>query len=124
MGILARSRARIDSCRSRSSLQRMVIFTWLCTIPIGIFWFFACEILKRIVPDQAVAVLAGQYLKILVIGAPAYACFESSKRYVQAQGKFIAVTYVLAVAAPANVFMHWLFVWVSDSSSCQSNAQL
>ena len=68
----------------------------------------------RIVPEKEIAKLAGQYLKILVLGAPGYACFESSKRFVQAQGQFAATFYVLIVAAPANVLMHWLFVWVSS----------
>lgn len=98
------------------NLQRMVFFLWTCTIPIAVVWFFAEQILMRIVPEKEVAVLAGRYLRILVIGAPAYACFESSKRYVQAQGKFAATMYVLLIVAPSNVLMHWLFVWVSRFS--------
>ena len=95
------------------NLQRMVFFLWTITIPISVLWWFGTEILMRIVPEKEIAVLAGRYLKVLILGAPGYACFESSKRYVQAQGKFAAATYVLLVAAPANVLMQWLFVWVS-----------
>lgn len=91
--------------------QRMVYFLWAITIPIGIFWFFADRILGAIVPDQDIANLAGNYLKVLIIGAPGYATFEAAKRYVQAQGRFDANLYVLLIAAPLNVFMHWLFVW-------------
>ncbi|KAF2216842.1 hypothetical protein CERZMDRAFT_32688 [Cercospora zeae-maydis SCOH1-5] len=91
--------------------QRMVFFLWAITIPIGIFWFFADRILGAVVPDQDIAVLAGSYLKVLIIGAPGYAAFEAAKRYVQAQGRFDANLYVLLFAAPLNVFMHWLFVW-------------
>ncbi|KAK0806610.1 hypothetical protein LTR75_006936 [Friedmanniomyces endolithicus] len=68
-------------------------------------------ILSAIIPEKEIAVLAGQYLKVLIIGAPAYALFESAKRYVQAQGRFAATMYVLLIAAPLNVFLHWLFVW-------------
>ena len=81
-------------------------------MPIAAVWFAAEEILSRIVPEKEIAVLAGRYLKVLIIGAPGYACFESAKRYVQAQGRFAATLYVLLIAAPANVLMHWLFVWV------------
>ena len=92
-------------------LQRMVYFLWLLTIPIGIVWLSAEKILERIVPERRSAELAGLYLRILLIGAPGYACFESGKRFVQAQGLFSATTYVLLVAAPLNAFMNWLFVW-------------
>lgn len=93
-------------------MQRMVIFLWTVTIPIALLWFFADKILMKIVPDQDVASLAGLYLKVLVLGAPGYACFESGKRYMQAQGLFSASLYVLLICAPLNGFMNWLFVWV------------
>ncbi len=63
-------------------------------------------------PEKDVAVLAGRYLRIVLIGAPGYATFESGKRYLQAQGLFSASLYVLLICAPLNAFMNWLFVWV------------
>lgn len=92
-------------------LQRMVYFLWVLTIPIGLVWFFAEQILELIVPEKRSAELAGLYLRVLIIGAPGYAAFESGKRFVQAQGLFSATTYVLLVGAPLNAFMNWLFVW-------------
>ncbi|KAI9053021.1 hypothetical protein LZ554_003291 [Drepanopeziza brunnea f. sp. 'monogermtubi'] len=92
-------------------LQRMVYFLWALTIPIGIIWIFAENILEKMVPEKESARLAGLYLRILLIGAPGFACFESGKRFVQAQGLFSATTYVLLVAAPLNAWMNWLFVW-------------
>lgn len=92
--------------------QRMVLFLWIVTIPIAILWCFADRILIKIVPDPGVALLAGLYLKVLIVGAPGYACFECGKRYVQAQGLFSASLYVLLICAPLNAFMNWLFVWV------------
>jgi hypothetical protein len=83
----------------------------LLTIPIGIVWLSAEKILEKIVPEKRSAELAGLYLRILLIGAPGYACFESGKRFVQAQGLFSATTYVLLIAAPLNAFMNWFFVW-------------
>jgi len=94
-------------------MQRMIIFLWMCTIPIALLWFFADRILMRIVPDQEVAYLAGLYTKVLILGAPGYACFESGKRFMQAQGLFSASLYILLICAPLNAFMNWLFVWVS-----------
>ena len=92
--------------------QRMVYFLWTITIPIGIVWLCADKILMRIVPEKDVAILAGRYLKIVLIGAPGYATFESAKRYLQAQGLFSPSLYVLLICAPLNALMNWLFVWV------------
>jgi MATE family multidrug resistance protein len=92
-------------------LQRMVYFLWVLTIPIGIVWLSAEKLLEMIVPEKESAQFAGLYLRILLIGAPGYACFESGKRFVQAQGLFSATTYVLLIAAPLNAVMNWLFVW-------------
>ena len=92
-------------------LQRMAYFLWAVTVPIGVLWLSAEEILKIIVPDSRSAKLAGLYLRVLLVGAPGYACFESGKRFVQAQGMFSATTYVLLMAAPLNIFLNWLLVW-------------
>ena len=92
--------------------QRMVYFLWTITIPIGIIWLCAEYVLMKIVPEKDVAILAGRYLKVVLIGAPGYATFESAKRYLQAQGLFSASLYVLLICAPLNALMNWLFVWV------------
>ncbi len=92
--------------------QRMVYFLWTITIPIGVIWLCAEPILMKLVPEKDVAVLAGLYLRVILIGAPGYACFESGKRYLQAQGLFSASLYVLLICAPLNAYMNWLFVWV------------
>lgn len=93
--------------------QRMVYFLWVITIPIGVMWWFGDRFLMMIVPEPEVATLAGQYLKVVLLGAPGYACFEAGKRYVQAQGLFTASLFVLLIGAPLNALMNWLFVWVS-----------
>ncbi|KAI9791536.1 MAG: hypothetical protein M1835_000275 [Candelina submexicana] len=92
-------------------MQRMIYFLWLLTIPIGIVWLNSTNILRWIVPEPEIAVLAGRYLKVLLVGAPGYACFESGKRFLQAQGLFTATLYVLLFCAPLNALMNWLFVW-------------
>ena len=97
--------------------QRMVFFLWTITIPIGIIWLCADIILMKIVPEKDVAVLAGRYLKIVLLGAPGYATFESAKRFLQAQGIFSASLYVLIICAPLNALMNWLFVWVCNQDS-------
>ncbi|KAL1955441.1 hypothetical protein VTO42DRAFT_8534 [Malbranchea cinnamomea] len=92
-------------------LQRMIYFLWLATIPIGLVWFYSDKILAKIVPETEVVVLAAQYLKVVLLGAPGYASFEAAKRFVQAQGLFSSSLWVLLICAPLNAFMNWLFVW-------------
>lgn len=94
-------------------MQRMIYFLWLVTIPIGAIWICSPWILGAVVPQQDLAVLAGSYLRIYLIGAPGYATFEAGKRFVQAQGLFTPSLYVLLLCAPLNVFLNWVFVWVS-----------
>lgn len=95
-------------------MQRMIYFLWSITIPVAIVWFFAEDILLAVLPDRAVARLAGLYLRIVVFGLPGYAAFEAGKRFVQAQGLFSASLYVLLICAPLNAFTNWLLVWHLD----------
>ncbi|KAF7509512.1 hypothetical protein GJ744_007912 [Endocarpon pusillum] len=92
-------------------MQRMIYFLWLVTIPIGAVWLCSPWILGAIVPEKDVAILAGSYLRIYLIGAPGFATFEAGKRFVQAQGIFTPSLLVLLVTAPLNILLNWIFVW-------------
>jgi len=91
-------------------LQRMTYFLFLLLVPVAVVWLNAEPILASMIQPESAA-LAATYLRIVVLGTPAYAAFEGGKRFVQAQGLFHATTYVLLVAAPTNVLLNWLFVW-------------
>ena len=101
-------------------MQRMICFLWLVTIPIGAVWICSPWILSAIVPEKNLALLAGSYLRIYLIGAPGYATFEAGKRFVQAQGMFTPALFVLLVCAPMNMMLNWLLVWVSKALSLLS----
>jgi len=92
-------------------LQRMTYMLWLLLIPISALWYFSSGILGSIIPDQQTAALAGMYLKVLILGTPGVAAFESGKRFVQAQGLFHATTYVLLIGATLNIIANWFFVF-------------
>jgi multidrug resistance protein, MATE family len=98
-------------------MQRMIYFLWLVTIPIGVMWACSPWIISAIVPERDLAVLAGAYLKIYLIGAPGFATFEAGKRFVQAQGMFIPPLFILLLCAPLNLLLNWVFVWVSEAWS-------
>lgn len=94
--------------------QRLTLLLLITTIPIALIWLQAESIFRFILPkeDHAIALLAGNYLKIILYGAPGYACFEAGKRYVQAQGLFHTSLHVLLFCAPLNATLSWFFVWV------------
>lgn len=92
-------------------LQRMTFFLLLCFVPMAVLWWFGHAILAAIIPEARSAELAGQYLRVLILGGPGFVFFETGKRFVQAQGLFQATTYVLLIAAPLNIFINWLLVW-------------
>lgn len=92
-------------------IQRMICFLMVLFLPLIALWMYSTEILAKLIPEYRSAELAGMYLKIYLLAVPAVIIFEGGKRFVQAQGLFQATTYVLLVAAPLNVFLHWLFVW-------------
>ena len=96
-------------------VQRMSGFLTLLSIPIGILWWFASDILILMLPEEAESVeLAGLYMRIMIVGIPGVWAFECGKRFVQAQGLFQATTHTLLVGAPINMFISWLLVWKMD----------
>jgi multidrug resistance protein, MATE family len=92
-------------------LQRMALFLLLVTIPVGVIWLTSGYILSALVPEKDLALLAGKFLRILLLGAPGYALFEAGKRFVQAQGLFNASLLVLLVCTPINILLNYLFVF-------------
>ncbi|ETN43277.1 uncharacterized protein HMPREF1541_02436 [Cyphellophora europaea CBS 101466] len=89
-------------------IQRMCALMCLVTVPIGTIWLCSPLILPHLVPEKEVALLAGKFMQIYLIGAPGWGIFEASKRFTQAQGNFNASLWVLVVCAPFNIFLNWL----------------
>lgn len=102
----------------------------MATLGIGVIWGLSPQILSKIVPETEVALMAGQYLRILLIGAwvnpptllvsgpwivdyessPGYALFEAGKKFVQCQGIYHAGTAILLVLVPLNAVMTYVLV--------------
>ncbi|EHY53413.1 hypothetical protein HRR83_003621 [Exophiala dermatitidis] len=92
-------------------VQRMCMLVCVVTIPIGAVWVCSPWILSALVPEKDEAVLAGTFMRIYLMGAPAWAIFEAGKRLCQAQGDFTASLAVIAFCAPLNVLWNWLLVF-------------
>ncbi|KAF4978176.1 hypothetical protein FZEAL_5421 [Fusarium zealandicum] len=91
--------------------QRMTILLWILMVPIAVVWWFSEPILAALVGNGRTATLAGLYLRVLILGMPGVAAFESAKRFVQSQGLFHATTYTLLLGAPLSFLQNWLFVF-------------
>ncbi|SCW01222.1 LAFE_0D07778g1_1 [Lachancea fermentati] len=94
-------------------LQRCIAFSLIVYIPFGFIWFFSNYFLSFVVKEKELVYLASKFLRIAILGAPAYIMFENLKRFLQAQGIFDAGIYVLLLCAPFNVFMSYTLVWNS-----------
>ncbi|TDZ99603.1 putative transporter [Colletotrichum sidae] len=92
-------------------VQRMLILMAIATIPIGAFWIFSPTILSAFVKQHHLAVKAGSFLRVSLIGLPGYASFEALKRFLQAQGDFKSAMVVLIICAPVNALLSWLFAF-------------
>lgn len=92
-------------------LQRCIAFSLVIFIPFAFFWYYSEPILYLVVPEKELIHLTSQFLKVLILGAPAYIFFENLKRYLQAQGIFDAGIYVLAICAPTNILVSYTLVW-------------
>ena len=91
--------------------QRMTWLLWILMIPMAVVWWFSEPILRSLVPGEETAEMAALYLRVLILGMPGVAAFESGKRFVQSQGLFHATTYTLLVGAPLSFFQNWLYVF-------------
>ncbi|KAA8908367.1 mate-domain-containing protein [Sphaerosporella brunnea] len=91
-------------------LQRMICFLMVVSVPVVLLWEFSEPILNALVPEPELVAFASLYLRVLALGVPGYAMFEAGKRFVQAQGLFMASTYVLLISAPSNAILNYMLV--------------
>ncbi|KAH8166088.1 hypothetical protein CIB48_g2181 [Xylaria polymorpha] len=92
-------------------VQRMLIIMAFTAVPIGAVWAASPWILSLFVKQHHLAVMAGTFLRVSIIGMPGYASFEALKRFLQAQGDFKAAMCILVVCTPVNALLSWLFAF-------------
>jgi MATE family multidrug resistance protein len=97
-------------------VQRCLAFMSILYIPIIALWWNAESIFLLLHQDPIVAELAGEYVRWMILAAPAFALFESLKKMLQAQGIFNAPTYVLLLGTPLNLVLNYALVWLPSVS--------
>ncbi|KIK65106.1 hypothetical protein GYMLUDRAFT_384287 [Collybiopsis luxurians FD-317 M1] len=83
--------------------QRCVLLLWVLLIPVCILWTFMEPVLLALGQQGDLARDVQTFLRLLIIGAPAYIGFESMKKYLQCQGIMRASTIILLIVSPINV---------------------
>ncbi|KIK65104.1 hypothetical protein GYMLUDRAFT_240421 [Collybiopsis luxurians FD-317 M1] len=83
--------------------QRCVLMLWVLLIPVCILWTFMEPVLLALGQQGDLARDVQTFLRLLIIGAPAYIGFESMKKYLQCQGIMRASTIILLVVSPINI---------------------
>ncbi|CDO91837.1 unnamed protein product [Kluyveromyces dobzhanskii CBS 2104] len=93
-------------------MQRCIMFSLTVFVPFGFIWWWSEPLLTLVMPHEPELIhMAAKFLRVSILGAPAYIIFESLKRFLQAQGIFEAGIYVLMICAPWNIFMSYTLVW-------------
>lgn len=91
--------------------QRGTAMILVSSIPVVIFWCYSATVLRVIVPQEDLLMLAQHYLRYLSFGAPGYIFFETGKRFLQCQGMYTAAQYSLFLVVPINIGLNLLLVW-------------
>lgn len=86
----------------------------LLYIPMAAFWLWGVKpTLLALLGEEAapLCALAGDYLGMLSCGLPGFILFENATHFLQCQGVFHALTYVLLICAPLNAVLNYYLVW-------------
>ncbi|VDC05078.1 unnamed protein product [Peniophora sp. CBMAI 1063] len=86
--------------------MRCIIVLWMFFIPIAILWINAEPILLALGQEPLIARGTQRFLRVMIVGVPAYIAFESLKKYLQCQGIIHAPTVVLLAVFPINVALN------------------
>lgn len=112
-------------------LQRGFIILGLFYIPVAILWAFSEPVFRFLGQDPALSRDSARFLTCLIPGGLGYIYFEAMKKYLQAQGMYsflvyilfplISInitseimrpgTYVLLITSPLNAGLNYLFVY-------------
>ncbi|KAF8582006.1 MATE efflux family protein [Ramaria rubella] len=91
-------------------LIRCIIILWLLLLPTMMLWFHAAPILLLLGQKERLSYDVQAFLRVLIIGAPAYIGFESVKKYLQCQGIMHASTLILLFTSPLNALLSYALV--------------
>lgn len=114
--LCAQAFGRDDHNAVGAHFVRCTYFLLLIYVPMAIFWVWGAKpTLRALLGDEDAVLcdLAGNYLGMLSYGLPGFILFENATHFLQSQGVFHALTYVLLFCAPFNAVLNYYLVWDS-----------
>jgi MATE family multidrug resistance protein len=78
---------------------------------LNIIRYNSYSFLRLLIHDDHICLLARDFLRILLLGCPGFACFECGKRLLQAQGHFSAGLYTFLFCVPVQFCLTWYFIF-------------
>ncbi|SCU80369.1 LADA_0B06920g1_1 [Lachancea dasiensis] len=92
-------------------LQRCLAISMLVAVPVALLWWFSADVLRFMVDDPRLVIIAARFLRVMVASIPGYVVFECGKKYLQAQNDFTTGQYILFVCAPLNAVLNYVLVF-------------
>ncbi|KZT40355.1 MATE efflux family protein [Sistotremastrum suecicum HHB10207 ss-3] len=91
-------------------LQRCIVILHVLLIPVIFLWVFSAPVLRLLGQEEQLCVDVQRFLRVLIVGAPGYICFESLKKYLQCQGILQLSTIILVFTSPINIGLNYVLV--------------
>ncbi|GIZ42926.1 hypothetical protein CKM354_000617300 [Cercospora kikuchii] len=91
-------------------LQRALFVLTLLYVPVAILWYFSSTVFIYLGQDLQLSRDSCLFLRWLIPGGLGYIYFETTKKYLQAQGITRAGPCVLLITAPISAILNYLLV--------------
>jgi len=92
-------------------LQRSFVVLGLFYVPVAILWTVSEHLFLALGQSEQLSRDSAKFLTCLIPGGLGYICFETMKKYLQAQEIMRPGTYVLLITSPISAALNYLFVY-------------
>jgi MATE family multidrug resistance protein len=109
--IVARAHGAGDPRRIAHALQQGVVLALAVSVPLGLSWFWAEEVLLALGQSAALARDAETYVLIQLPGLPTFLVFCALRQYLQGRGIVAPALWITLIANLVNVAGNWALIW-------------
>jgi len=92
-------------------LQRGFVVLGLFYVPVAVLWTVSEHLFRALGQSEQLSKDSAKFLTCLIPGGLGYICFETMKKYLQAQEIMRPGTYVLLITSPISAALNYLFIY-------------
>ncbi|KAK5081878.1 ethionine resistance protein [Exophiala xenobiotica] len=92
-------------------LQRGFVVLGLFYVPVAVLWTVSEHLFRALGQSEQLSRDSAKFLTCLIPGGLGYICFETMKKYLQAQEIMRPGTYVLFITSPISAALNYLFIY-------------